>query len=447
MALLAHWTFDTVDGPCSDSSGAGQHLAYVGDSFSIPGKPGGGRLFATGGGLNYAQGLASAESGVAAESGTWTFSGWIRPHNRTPTGTSETLVVLAGPDTRLLWIRYASTHVGGGARRLALFWGGGARTFSISIPFDDAWHHVALTSQDEGPSSRTLRPYLDGVPGTPTSDSHTATDVDLVWQLGVFTDAGPLAQLDAGVSDFRFYSSALSAAEVLALYNYGAAMGAVSLTTLRARVREACDQVGTTFVTDAATSIDAFINTGLDELYDVVLQHFGEDYYVSSSAFSTVAGTSAYSLPSDFYKLLGVDLTFDGESVGLEKFSFAERNAFKTSQRSGDVPRYRLEGSNLRLYPAPASVTTGTLWYVPTRTPLVLGADTVNFPGGWEEYAVLSAAISCVIKEEGDPSALMARKADQLRRIESAAGQRDAGAPMRVTDVDAGDAVYVRRGL
>jgi hypothetical protein len=54
---------------------------------------------------------------------------------------------------------------------------------------------------------------------------------------------------------------------------------------------------------------------------------------------------------------------------------------------------------------------------------------------GWTEYVIVDAAIKCLVKEETDPSALMATKAGLIKRIEEAAGNRDVGAAPTVADV------------
>lgn len=68
---------------------------------------------------------------------------------------------------------------------------------------------------------------------------------------------------------------------------------------------------------------------------------------------------------------------------------------------------------------------------------LVLTSTSVDqrIPQGWEEYGVLDAAIKAVVKEESDPSALMAQKAQLMARIRGAAADRDSGEPARVVDV------------
>lgn len=212
-------------------------------------------------------------------------------------------------------------------------------------------------------------------------------------------------------------------------------MSTVTLATLRSRVRERADLVGSSFVTDLPASLDAFINTSLDELYDVIVQRFSNPYFVSSSTLTTVAGTSSYALPTDFYKLLGVELPLNGRMVDLDEYQFKDRNLYRNASYTS-LPVYRLEGSNLRLYPAPSGVLVGAIQYVPTRTQLVNASDSCSFPQGWEEYAVIDAGIKCLNKEESDPSALMAEKAAMLERITLAAENRNPGQPEQAIDVE-----------
>lgn len=213
-------------------------------------------------------------------------------------------------------------------------------------------------------------------------------------------------------------------------------MASVDLTTLRARVREMADMVGSTFVTDGANSVDAWINEGLDEVYDELIALYGEDYFVTLSTFTTSNGVETVTLSPVPYKLLGVDLSFNGEWVTLERFNFAERNAYRASVNNGELPRYRLENSaTLRLLPAPQAAYSGRYWHVPQRTKLSAGSDAVDFPGNWEAYAVLCAAIKCLAKEESDIGSLMALKQQEYARLKKSV-PRDAGEPEQMVDTD-----------
>lgn len=217
-------------------------------------------------------------------------------------------------------------------------------------------------------------------------------------------------------------------------------MAAVTLTTLRARVREAADLGTSAFVTDTATSLDAWINTGVQHLHDL-LREMMKDEPLSTSetplAITVASGTGTQALPEDFYDLLGVDLSLSGQRVDAKRFTFKERNALRAGGywAPREVPRYRLDGSNLRLNGADGAYT-GTIFYAPSPALLVNGTDAVNYPNGYEEYAVLLAAIKVAVKEETDPSGLLQLLAMERARIEGAA-KRDEGSPARMVDVEA----------
>lgn len=198
--------------------------------------------------------------------------------------------------------------------------------------------------------------------------------------------------------------------------------------------------VGSTFVTD--TEVTEFVNSAADELYDLLVGKH-QDQHTMSSAFTTVAGTEEYALPTDFYKLVGVDLQIDSEWRTLDPFNLRERNNERNrGSFSGvdlDLPRYWLRKDKLTLLPAPSSALSGKIWYVPTRTQLVSTTDTLDGVSGWEEVVVVDTAIRCLIKEESDPSALMARKQELVQRIERASQRRDVSGVATATDVYAGD--------
>ncbi len=219
-------------------------------------------------------------------------------------------------------------------------------------------------------------------------------------------------------------------------------MAAVTLVTLTGRAREKADMVGSTFVTDAADSLWAFVNEGVQELHELLVESFGADYAVSTSALTTVAGTEAYALPSDFYKLLGVDLTIAGKSRDLKKYNFKKRNLYRNIVGT-QIPRYRVDGAYLRLLPAPSAVYTGSILYAPTTPLLAATGSTVNFPNGWERYVVLHAAMCCLRKEESDHTGVEREKLGLRGHIIQVAANRDAGEPEQAVDVEAGDVEYL----
>ena len=82
--------------------------------------------------------------------------------------------------------------------------------------------------------------------------------------------------------------------------------------------------------------------------------------------------------------------------------------------------------------------TVPVLWS--STNPTILGSvsaywsTTVDGFGGWLDYTIVDAARKAMVKEESDPSALMAELAELKLRIEQAAENRDAGFPATVSD-------------
>lgn len=216
-------------------------------------------------------------------------------------------------------------------------------------------------------------------------------------------------------------------------------MASVTLTTLLARVRERADMVGSSFVTDASTSLYSFINEGVQKLHEKLVAAYAEDYLESSGSISLVSGTSDYALPSDFLKLYGVDLPINGVTTTLKPFMKNERNQYANSSLAyRQRPSYKLSGSNIRFLPS--TVTgTATIRYAPTIALLTTGTDTVNFPNGWERYVVIDAAIQVLMKEESAVADLKAERQEMERQLEELKVNRDASFPRHVTDMDAVD--------
>lgn len=214
----------------------------------------------------------------------------------------------------------------------------------------------------------------------------------------------------------------------------------MTLAALRTAVRQRADMENSQFVTDA--ELTSYINQSYFELYDLLVQKYGDNYYVATpSTFVTDGVSLQYNLPADFYKLLGVDLALSTSSdsyVTLKPFNFTERNRYNapnTQSLYGVTNlRYRVNGSKLMLTPLPTSGQTIQVWYVPTMTQLAADADTMDGVSGWSEYVIVDAAIKCLQKEESDCAVLMAQKQALISRIENAAENRDAGSPATVAD-------------
>lgn len=239
----------------------------------------------------------------------------------------------------------------------------------------------------------------------------------------------------------------------------------MTLLELRTATRQRADMVNSQFVSDS--ELTSYINQSAFELYDLMIQKYGNDYFVAAPAqFNTDGASQVYALPDGistaftngftgaasyqaprFYKLLGVDLNLQpgnpSSYVTIRKFDFADRNRYSVPNFQSFYGitnlRYRLQGNNLWLTPIPAANQVIQVWYVPIMVTLSADGDLFQGYSGWTEYIICDAAMKCLQKEESDVSVLMAEKQALIQRLEAAAENRDAANPQRVADTQGGD--------
>lgn len=221
--------------------------------------------------------------------------------------------------------------------------------------------------------------------------------------------------------------------------------GIEPLGSLRLQAQQRADRVNSNFVTKAEWN--NYINQSYFELYDLLVTAY-EDYYLATHTFLTT-GATEYPLPNGLllntsstvskplYKLLGVDLGLtSGTSawVTLRKFNFISRNRYVYPSLTASAIgysdlQYRIMGNNIEMIPAPGAGQYIKLHYVPRMVRLLKDTDMADGVSGWAEYIIVDAAIKALTKEESDTSALMAIKQMLMDRIQTAASNRDAGAP------------------
>ncbi len=212
----------------------------------------------------------------------------------------------------------------------------------------------------------------------------------------------------------------------------------VSLGQLRLMAQQRADRVNSNFVT--LPEWNSYINQSAFELYDLLIDVY-EDYYVTGPTDLTTDGTNMVPLPSDFYKLMGVDGSPGSSNcfVTLKKFNFIARNRYIYPQLPNTLlgifnPQYRLVGSNLMLIPTPQAGQTVRIWYIPKMVQLLQDTDILQGVSGWSEYIICDAAIKALQKEESDVSILGMQKMALIKRIEDSAMNRDAGQPDTISD-------------
>lgn len=230
----------------------------------------------------------------------------------------------------------------------------------------------------------------------------------------------------------------------------------MTLAELRTATRQRADMENQSgvytnaFVKD--NELNSYINQSYFELYDLLIASYGENYNVSPPfTFVTDGVNQFFNLPTDFYKLLGIDVQVTSSVSNnawwtLKPFMFSERNKYavpNTQLYFGITNlRYRIQGDQLWLNPLPQMNQTIRIFYQPRMTTLSSDSDTVQGVSGWTEYIIIDAAIKCMQKEESDVSVLMNQKMAMLKRIEAMSENRDAGMPSTVSDSQSSNSFY-----
>lgn len=229
-------------------------------------------------------------------------------------------------------------------------------------------------------------------------------------------------------------------------YNY-VNPGQTTLGSIRLQAQQRCDFVNNTYITTAEWN--SYINASMFELYDILVQKFGNDYFVgipytftTANGVNTATQSSTYNLPGDFFKGLRTEVALNpgdpNSWVTLRQFEFIQGNLWNfpnvyTFYGLTNL-RYRFNGNNLMIVPIPSSGQTIRIWYVPRSATLINDTDTLDGFSGWEEYIVTDACIKALTKEESDCSVFLAQKAALLQRINEAAENRNIGEPETVSD-------------
>lgn len=214
----------------------------------------------------------------------------------------------------------------------------------------------------------------------------------------------------------------------------------ITLAEIKLQARQRADQENSTFIAEG--ELNSYVNSSIAELYDILCEAYGSDYYVTELEGAIVQGTAGYTLPADFYEMKGVDIKVDTQNwQTVERYNFNERNRYP----DGAVwnlwgytnIRYRILGNEVKFTPTPDADYTYRLHYVPLPTQLVADSDTLDDLNYYAEYVIVDTAIKMMQKEESDPSIFMAQKEALKKRITDKAANRDAAQADTISDASA----------
>jgi hypothetical protein len=238
--------------------------------------------------------------------------------------------------------------------------------------------------------------------------------------------------------------------------------GQINLGYLRYFSQLAADQINSSFLTTDEWNFN--INQSANELYDILVTKYGEDYFLAPPLIISLTGATSYPVPDGsnypvngsnspaLYKLSGIDANISGQTLGpnagwipLSRSNWSDRDRYTTwPGQAGALNNiyqmsYRQMGQSLFLFPANTNMVI-QLWYVPILKQLLLDSDMMPFSiSGWSQYVIVDCAIKAATKEESYDLAeeLKGQKKDLLERIETTAANKDVGQPNAVSNVRA----------
>ena len=228
-------------------------------------------------------------------------------------------------------------------------------------------------------------------------------------------------------------------------------MDLVTVSSIITRAQQASDQEASNYI--SASEWLTYVNYGLRRMHDFMISASGDEYMLKSYVFSLTSSSSVYTLPADFLRERAFDLNVAPKPISMQRFQWRERNKYQWAQFNwggiGAAPMYCLVGQSVYFYPAPTVQSAGiTMWYFPTlqTTPDggttwnsgTVSSTTVQVDGinGYEQLAVLYAALLAKTKEGTDPSGIQSQLVEVKLWINDSVTRRNEGEPMFVGEVN-----------
>jgi hypothetical protein len=183
-----------------------------------------------------------------------------------------------------------------------------------------------------------------------------------------------------------------------------------TLLEVRDRIRQ---RTGNEHDDDFVTNLElnGLINLKYKELYGLLARH---GLLRAETPFPITAnGATSYALPVDHWGTLAVFREDGMAPVYLTRHDHRTRT---TSTRKGPASTYRVVGFYIEFDPRP-DTGSYTVIYVPVPPTLVDDADELDGVLGWEEYVVVAAGISVLVKDKLDTTDFRFELAQLEQRI------------------------------
>src|SRR5262245_18687897 len=170
----------------------------------------------------------------------------------------------------------------------------------------------------------------------------------------------------------------------------------VTLAQLRASVRDLGGFDNSRRVTDA--KLNESINEAIRDTFRTLAKE-RPDEYITLQQTATVAGSDTVALAADFLRLVNVEISDSATGDYRQLHRVSPREAYRFTASNPWTLRYRRQGANLKLVPAPTAVYPLRVWYIPHPALLALDADTFDGISGYESLVIASAIYKRQLRE------------------------------------------------
>lgn len=160
---------------------------------------------------------------------------------------------------------------------------------------------------------------------------------------------------------------------------------------------------------------DSGLTTWLNDAYGYMIDEIikaNPEYFVKSEDSGTVAGRQEYNLPSDYERMLMVNLSLSGAWRRATPFqSITNVSIMKDTQRAfinTNDPKYYLYGSKFGILPIPTTTPNPAtspnikLWYVYSPAELSASSDTPAIPARYHHLLKLGAKANYLGRDDED---------------------------------------------
>lgn len=175
------------------------------------------------------------------------------------------------------------------------------------------------------------------------------------------------------------------------------------------------------------------INASLQAYYALLLECYGDDYFVQSTSITTSANISISSLPSRFHSLRS--LLWSRGTDDIIHVPRATRDdvylASYTPQSWNTIaPTYNIQGQVIQWLPTPNAAYSLTMFYSALPVDLALDADVFDAGPGHEEWVISEVCRRIAVREDKDPTIFLMERQTVEARIKAQASERDEAEPL-----------------